>query len=192
MTVIGLDPGVAPSAAIYSGPEDMPAVFAPMGVARQATKDGKKVVRTDPDTAAIIELFDRYKPDVAVVELVGVISGQGLSSGARFMHAAGLLEGIALARGCRLLLPRPQLWRKAWGLPEGKDFSRQTCLRLFPNMVRDFKLKNSHNQADALLLAIWGWASVNDLSVPKLTHDPGLPAPTARPSANRRRKIPRI
>lgn len=161
MVVLGADPGTSPAFGLYGGPECCPMVFAPMGVTRDAKKvvDGKSktVQRTDPDVPGILHIIDTYRPDICAIELVGSMPGQGVSSMFRFGHASGLLEGIVQGRGIRLTKVRPQAWKKAFRMPDGKDMSRQICVRLFPFLAKDLALVKSHNQADALLLAVYAY-----------------------------------
>lgn len=171
MVVLGIDPGVAPAMALYGGPETCPLVFPPMGVSHESkkvvAKKVKTVERTDPDEASILNIMGSYKPDVAAVELVGTMPGQGISSAGRFMYSAGLVAGMALGKGCRLIKVRPQEWRKALGMQIGKDISRQTCVRLFPWMAPKFALVKNHNEADALLIAVYVYCREMGLPVPR-------------------------
>jgi crossover junction endodeoxyribonuclease RuvC len=167
MLILGIDPGVAPAMALYGGPDFTPVIFPPMGVSRASTKGSKKVIRIDPDEAAIINVFNAHWPDMVAVELVGTMPGQGISSAGHFLHAAGLVTGIALGRGCRVTKVRPQEWQRAFKMPVGDDLSRQHCCRLFPEMAPKFALKKTHNEADALLIAVYIWCMEMGAPVPR-------------------------
>lgn len=164
LTVCACDPGVSLNVAIYAGPEFTPALFPDMGTKR---KDSAGRDRTDPDVAAFLDTLDQYRPTIGGVEAVGPMRGkvgadgqggrQGVASTARFMKAAGLVEGVYYGRGMRVVLIAPQTWRKAFRLPAGKDQSRVACTRMFPSMAASFKRIQDHNIADALLMAVWVW-----------------------------------
>lgn len=178
LTVAAFDPGNSPSAAVYRGDAQF-ILYEPMGASREITRrrknaDGimrkKKGITNTPDTAAILDIYRTWLPDVVVVEQVSAMSmpqadgtkiAQGLASTASLMHAAGLLEGIAygvsLNGVTRLIKIRPQVWRRAWAMPQGKEQSRLVATRLFPSRASDFKLVKSHNVSDPLCMAVYVW-----------------------------------
>lgn len=161
MIVLACDPGVSPALAVYGGPQFAPVVFPPLGISRETKKkvDGKTktVKRADPDEAAILSAFDTYRPDIFVIEQVGTRPDQGIASTGRFMESTGLVRGIALGKGCRVTRVLPNTWQRAFKMPKGDDISRQVCTRLFPFMADKFKLVKSHNECDALLMAVYIW-----------------------------------
>jgi len=171
MKVLSFDPGVAPAAALYEGPGITPLIFPPMAVERPSIKkvDGKqkKVIRKDPDEAALLGIYNDNWPDVVSVEKVASMPGQGISSTARFMEATGMLCGMALGRGCRLIRVPPNEWQRAYKMPVGDDISRQVVVRMFPELVSYFRFKVSHNEADALLMAIYIWCKLNGKELPR-------------------------
>jgi hypothetical protein len=187
LTVAAFDPGNSPSAAVYRG-DDRFVLFQPMGVGRSITRrrkneDGvmrdKKGVTNTPDVPALLNIYRDWLPDIAVIEQVSAMSApqkdgtriaQGLASTASLMHAAGLLEGIAYGVSLngitRLIKIRPQVWRRAWAMPVGKEQSRLVATRLFPSRASDFTLVKSHNVSDPLLMAVYVWH-----------HETGTPLP---------------
>jgi hypothetical protein len=188
LTILAFDPGNSPSAAVYRGDKNF-SLFEPMGVARGITRrrkdeDGitrdKKGKTHTPDVAAILSIYQGWLPDIVVVETVSAISSanadgtrtpQGLASTASLMHAAGLLEGIAYGVGLngitKLVKVRPQVWRAAWLMPQGKEQSRLVATRLFPSRATDFKLVKSHNVADPLLMAMFIWHRETGVALPR-------------------------
>ena len=85
-------------------------LLSPDGVpdARKITSPGKGVSE-EALRAAIVELC----PDVAYVERVGVMPGQGAVSGATFMVAWGIIRGCLLGLGVRYELVSPLKWKNA-------------------------------------------------------------------------------
>lgn len=179
LTVAAFDPGNSPSCAVYRG-DGLFVLYQPMGVKRtivrrRKDKDGverdKAGITSSPDVPAILGVYQEWLPDVVVVETVGAMKGQGLASTASFMHAAGLLEGMAYGVGLngitRLVKIRPQVWRGAWSLPEGKEQSRLVANRLFPGRAPEFRKADSHNVSDPLLMAMFMWHRETGTALPK-------------------------
>jgi hypothetical protein len=151
----------------------------PSGVEREVTRKRKnadgvmkaqKGVTHEPDVPAILELCRNWLPDIFVVEKVNAMPGknkdgtarrQGTASIFGLGHSAGLLtgigHGISLNGITQVRTIRPQEWRGAWSLPEGKEQSRLVASRIFPSRAVDFKFVSSHNVADPLLMAMLIW-----------------------------------
>jgi hypothetical protein len=91
---------------------------------------------------------------IALVERVGSMPGQGLSSTFKF----GMAYGGAIAALATLEIPyeliTPATWKRTFRLVGGeKEDSRQRALELFPQMAELLKFKKHHGRAEALLLA---------------------------------------
>lgn len=93
-------------------------------VVRKITSPGKGVSE-ESLRAAIVELA----PDVAYVELVGLMPGQGMSSGSTFMVAWGLIRGCLLGLGVRYELVSPLRWKNSLlaGVYMGPPFPKEKC-----------------------------------------------------------------
>jgi hypothetical protein len=178
LTVVAFDPGLSPSAAVYRG-DDTFVLLQPAGVEREITRrrkneDGimkaKKGITHTPDTVTILALCRDWLPDIYVVEKVNAMPGRNTDGSTRVQgtasifglgHSAGLLEGIghgiSLNGITQVRTIRPQEWRGAWSMPEGKEQSRLVASRIFPSRAADFKLVKSHNVADPLLMAVLVW-----------------------------------
>lgn len=103
--------------------------------------------------AEFFRQISRINPDLAVVERVGPMPGQGVSSVWSFGRAYGTILGVLGAAGVEVHLITPQVWKKHYRLPsKDKDLARQRAIELFPN-VEGLGLKKNHNRAEALLLA---------------------------------------
>jgi crossover junction endodeoxyribonuclease RuvC len=88
-----------------------------------------------------------------VLERVGAMPGQGVSSVFSFGRSVGLVEGVLAARGLAVSIVTPQAWQKAAGVRGGKDGSRQRAMELFPNYAGLFALKKHDGRADAACMA---------------------------------------
>jgi crossover junction endodeoxyribonuclease RuvC len=99
----------------------------------------------------VVEVLFEYGSQIqmAVLEKVGPMPRQGISSTAKFMQGYGLLRGVLLALNIRFDDARPQVWQKAMGCMTGgdKNVSKAKAQQLFPSM------KVTHALADALLIA---------------------------------------
>lgn len=100
MRVLGVDPGKDVALCLLS--EDAAPVI------RKIVSPGKGVSEESLH-AALVEL----RPDVAYVELVGVMPGQGASSGATFMVAWGIIRGMLRGVGIRYELVSPIKWKNS-------------------------------------------------------------------------------
>jgi len=93
---------------------------------------------------------------IAVVEKVGAMPKQGVTSMFNFGKSAGFIEGVL--RTCEIpyqLVP-PHVWKKEFHLGKDKQDSINVCKRLFPqvNLLRTEKCRKEHDgMAEALLMA---------------------------------------
>jgi crossover junction endodeoxyribonuclease RuvC len=143
--IMGCDPGISGSIAFYwpEAPwrviaEDIPAL----------------VGRIDAVTVA--DRIAQMKPDMAVIEGVGAMPGQGVSSTFKFGVAYGTLLGIIATLHIPLHIVSPAVWKKKYGLSRDKEKSRALALRLFPDCAHQFARKRDHNKCEAALIARYG------------------------------------
>mgnify|MGYP001390897546 CR=1 FL=1 len=154
MLVAGIDPGVSPAVAFVG--------------------DGAAFAERIPqvghlfDEKALRKVLRLHRPACAVVELVGPMAGQGLSSTAHFMAAWGLIRGILCGMGIRYDLVTPQVWKRDVLPPceesdPGKRKAAQKAAavalvaRKYPGivLVRPRCRTPDHNLAEAACLAHW-------------------------------------
>ena len=91
-----------------------------------------------------------------VVEKVGAMPGQGVTSMFNFGKSAGFIEGALRACGVSYQLVTPQTWKKEYALNNSKQKSIDVCKRLFPNvnLRRTERCTKDHDgMAEALLMA---------------------------------------
>lgn len=98
--------------------------------------------------------------DVAVVEEVGAMTKQGVSSVFTFGLALGsLLGGIGAAGKC-LEMVRPQEWKKVARLngkerEEAKTLARVFAKEIWPQHASLLSVKKNHGMAEAALMTRW-------------------------------------
>lgn len=92
----------------------------------------------------------------AVVEKVGAMPKQGLSSTWVFAENFGYIQGVLHAFGIPFQLVPPRVWKKVYSLTSDKAQSIEVCHRLFPevSLKRTERSRvDDSNYAEALLLA---------------------------------------
>lgn len=90
-----------------------------------------------------------------IVERVGAMPKQGLSSTFNFGENFGFIQGLLYAYSIPFELVRPQVWKKEFGITSDKNTSIQVCKRLFPelNLLRTEKCRKPHDGiAEAALM----------------------------------------
>jgi crossover junction endodeoxyribonuclease RuvC len=151
--VIGIDPGINGAIAVFRDGKlesvvDMPTVEIASG----------KTIKRHISAATlrnILEL-DMYQFSHVVIEKVGAMPGQGVTSMFNFGRSAGIIEGVVVGLKIPHTYVTPQTWTKAVGRAAGKDASRMRAMELFPAAKADlFKRAKDDGRADAALIAYW-------------------------------------
>ena len=147
---IGIDPGNTGAIALLSGSKlvslsDMPLMA-----------NGKKQQINAAELASIVEDMKLIGGEVtAVVERVGAMPGQGVSSMFNFGMGYGVIQGVLAATGTPYILVTPQAWKKEAGLiSKDKDMARTLAQQLFPDAP--LARKKDIGRADAILIAHFG------------------------------------
>jgi crossover junction endodeoxyribonuclease RuvC len=150
--ILGVDPGAGGALALLEddqlrGLHDRPVLL---------IKRGKREVR-QANAPMLASLLRSLMPiDLACVELVGAMPGQGVSSCFAFGRDAGMLEGALAGLGVPLLLVPPVVWKREMGVNSSKDSSRHRALQLWPAWAREFARVKDDGRAEAALLGLYG------------------------------------
>jgi Holliday junction resolvasome RuvABC endonuclease subunit len=145
MRVLGVDPGAVSGAyALITSMQN--AVVLP-------TVDDIPVVDRQVNAAEWSRIVARLKPDVAVVEQVGAMPKQGVSSMFKFGMGCGLIRGVLAGAGVPIISVTPAKWKKHFSLNSDAEKSRALAIRRFP--TAPLGRKKDHGRAEALLLALW-------------------------------------
>ena len=142
MNIIAFDPGQKGGIAIH---HNGTTTAQPMPMA------GKTL-----DLPAIAEIVRSASPDIAVIEKVGSMPGQGVASTFSFGCGYGQIQGLLAGLGIPYELVTPQAWKKAIlaGTTKDKDAAIAYCRRAFPavDLVMP-RCRTAHDGiADALCL----------------------------------------
>ena len=120
---------------------------------------GRSVGRpsTRPSSA---EIVFKARAAQAFVELVGPRPGEGAVQGFAFGRTRGVIEGVLAAAGVPVRFLTPPTWKRAVGVPPGKDgtkdAARSEAIRRFPDKAALFARVKDDGRAEAALIAVAG------------------------------------
>lgn len=153
MFIIGIDPGASGAVAILEKSGKLVHVFDMPSV--EVIAGGKAKKRVSPEMlAAELKLY-ADQGATAVVEQVGAMPGQGVSSMFAFGESFGLAKGVLAGLGIPTSTVTPGKWKKAMGVNAGKDGSRAKAAQLWPTQAGEFKRVKDDGRAEAALIAEW-------------------------------------
>ena len=153
--VIGIDPGINGAIAIFEDGKldtihDMPTLKIASGKTMKSHISAIGLVRI-LETSTLVTDNQTH----IVIEKVGAMPGQGVTSMFNFGRSAGIIEGVVAALQRPYTYVTPNVWTKAVGRAAGKDASRMRAMELFPKRADLFKRAKDDGRADAALIAYW-------------------------------------
>ena len=152
--ILGVDPGLSGAFAMYL-PGQAADVFDVPTVTRRVNNKDKRQI--DPYQLAAWLEIQRPLIKYAVIEQVGTMPGQGVTSAFNFGFTTGAIHGIIAACGIEIRTVSPQVWKRKFGLlGQDKDASRGEASRRLPHCTHLWPLKKHDGRAEAVLLAIYG------------------------------------
>lgn len=131
MRTVGIDPGLNGGITLYDNENPS------WSVTSFVMPTFKAGTKSHIDAGGVSRILKLFNPDRVVIEKVGAMPGQGVTSMFSFGYGAGMLEGIVTALGYPLSFVTPQAWMKAVlkGLPKtGAKSSVVFCARMFPGI----------------------------------------------------------
>jgi len=153
LRVLGIDPGLGGAfALIDTGLKFLLVADMPI----KPLSKGKKAICA----ASCADIISAYDPDLALVERVHAMKGQGVSSCFNFGTGYGVLQGALSALHVPYHLITPQEWKKYHRLGPDKGASRGAAARLFPEQAELFSRVRDDGRAEAALLALFGLCCV--------------------------------
>ena len=148
MRVLGIDPGLSGAYVLLE--DGMPIEWD-----RMPTYLVGKNNRVN--TAALAFVLRNLNIDKAMVEQVGAMPGQGVTSMFTFGHAVGSVMGVLGALEIPVTNVTPQAWKKAAGVNgKDKDEARSKALQLWPHWRELDKKGAGQAFADAALIGRYG------------------------------------
>jgi crossover junction endodeoxyribonuclease RuvC len=118
-------------------------------------KRGAKV-KTEISPQMVSGIIASRSPTLAILEKVGAMPNQGVSSMFQFGRGVGMYEGVLAALQIPITYVTPQAWQKEMNVRGGKDGSRARAAELYPAYANLFAKKKDDGRADAALMAFWG------------------------------------
>ena len=118
-------------------------------------KRGAKV-KTEISPQMVSGIISSRSPTLAILEKVGAMPNQGVSSMFQFGRGVGMYEGVLAALQIPITYVTPQAWQKEMNVRGGKDGSRARAAELYPAYASLFAKKKDDGRADAALMAFWG------------------------------------
>ena len=138
---LGIDPGVAAGMGFFT-----------LAAPHLIIAEDLPVVASEVYADALAERLRQMGPVAAMVERVGPMPKQGVSSTFKFGAAYGAIRATIAAVGIPCHLVAPTVWKKAYRLSSDKEDARAEAIRRWPG-AGCFVRKKDHNRADAALLA---------------------------------------
>lgn len=151
--ILGIDPGLSGALALFDG--KTLAIFDTPTTTRTVGKSKKQQI----DIYQLGSWLDIHRNRIrfAMIEEVGAMPGQGVTSMFNFGFTTGAIHGALGASAIPLQLVRPNVWKQRFGLiGQDKDASRQAASRLAPAFAHHWPLKKHDGRAEAFLLAFYG------------------------------------
>ena len=156
--VLGIDPGLSAGYAVY-GPATQP-LLDDIPV-HQAQHGRAAKVRAELDIHACAAAWASLPLDHVFIEDISSRPGQSVTAVRRYAYAAGSLYGVVVTLGLPVTLVAPQAWQKYHRIGPSPDAARQKAVQLFPRIAaRIARVKDQH-RADALLIALYGYAQLD-------------------------------
>ena len=148
MNILGIDPGLSGAFVVLEGGK--PIEWGVMPIVVEGTS--KRV-----NSTALAAIWRNTKIDVAFLENVGAMPGQGVTSMFTFGHATGTVRGVLGALEIPVRLVTPQAWKKHVGLlNKDKDAARSLAIQMWPEWRVLDKKGEGQALADAALIARYG------------------------------------
>jgi crossover junction endodeoxyribonuclease RuvC len=151
--IVGIDPGASGALAFFDVLNgsltliDMPIV--------EIERSGK--AKREISAAMLAGVIRSRGVQLGVIEKVGAMPAQGVSSMFQFGRSVGIIEGALAGLSITTHYLTPQAWQKAVGLRGGKDGARARAAELFPAYAASFSRKKDDGRADAALIA-YAWS----------------------------------
>ncbi len=144
--ILGIDPGISGAIAFFY-------TEAPTRV----IVEDVPVVAGEISGRLLAERIKTLKPDIAMIERVGAMPKQGVSSTFNFGVSFGQVRGVVSAFDIQIHLVAPAKWKRHFNLSSDKEEARSKAISIFPPCAASFARKKDHGRAEAALLARYGF-----------------------------------
>jgi crossover junction endodeoxyribonuclease RuvC len=152
MRIVGIDPGASGALVILDTKTNtLEVIDMPCVEVKRGTRNVRQV-----SAQHVVDVLADKEIEHAVIEKVGAMPGQGVSSMFAFGRAAGVVEGALAGLRIATTYVSPQEWQKHMRVIGGKDGSRSRASQLWPKQSDAFSRKKDDGRADAALIAGYG------------------------------------
>lgn len=148
---LGIDPGLHGAIAVFDDIEgtvtayDMPT--------HQLTRGGKNKLELDQYGLARLIRSLAVGVKACVIEQVGAMPKQGVSSSFAFGKAYGSVIAAVAAHDIQMHFAPPMVWKRALKVPSSKDGARARASQLLPRGAHQWARAKDDGRAEASLLA---------------------------------------
>lgn len=150
--ILGLDPGFSGAIALLN--RESKQIVEIFDMPLRLRKNEKNEI----DLEQLTENIHFYRSQIllAVVEEVGAMPKQGLSSTFRFGYGAGSCAGILAALQIKTVFVRPAIWKSLMNVTHDKKTSLELARKMFPEVASHLSRQKDDGRAEAALLAYLG------------------------------------
>jgi crossover junction endodeoxyribonuclease RuvC len=155
--VYGVDPGLTGALSVFINGELREVRDMPVRDTGSTGKTKRKVCAAGL-AALVRDWRARFGPDaeMAVIESVAAMPGQGVSSMFSLGHSCGAIEAAFLALGVSVQFVTPGAWKRAAGLSADKGHARGMASLRWPSMAGEWQRVKDHGRAEAALIGAYG------------------------------------
>jgi len=143
--VLGIDPGASGAAAM---------------ICVRSGRDTATLQRVVGAEALLVIGALVQQANLVVIEGQQASPNMGRGSAYQLGVGVGRIEGVLTLRAtCPVVSARPAAWRWSFGLGGGKE-GKANSMAMADAVLGGYSGLKSHDEADAVLLAWWGWKNV--------------------------------
>jgi crossover junction endodeoxyribonuclease RuvC len=155
MILLAVDPGKSGALAWLKCPHGSPRAEL-LQIMDMPTRKHRTKTTLDVRVLAA-QIRDAPFPNLAIVEKVGAMPGQGVTSMFDFGFSTGGVHGCLAGHGILITDISPQEWRSWAQLRGNKSDALGRASELFPEFAKSFSRKKDHGRAEAALI---GYAAI--------------------------------
>lgn len=152
--ILSIDPGLSGAIAALTDDGDLIAVVDMPTVEIERGGRMKRQV-SGAGLAMLITSMTRHEATTAIVEAVGAMPGQGVTSVFSFGRSFGVVEGVLAGLQIPTVYAQPATWPRALKLGKGKGERRDLAMRTWPGKAEWFARVMDDGRADAALIGLW-------------------------------------